>query len=598
MTDWRLPGYVELGELGRGAQGRVVLARGETDGGLVAIKYLDPRGLADERALERFRNEARALAQVRDRHVVRLHGLVETAEGAALVMEAVHGASLRTLLDRYEPMSPESALAGARGVAAHPAGPVRAHVPGVGAGGAQGLAAGTGRRARRGGDPPRLQARQRDRAARRAQQAHRLRRGGADRGTVRRRHPRLHGPRAVEGAAGLPGRRRVRGHLRVLRMRDRCAAVSGHGPGRAAASAPGGPGAGRGRPRAAAPAAGARPGQGAGRPSAGRGGVRGGAGAGGVRRVRAGLGGPRLGRARRGHGGGAPARRGGAGDRGSGRGGDGRRDRNRRRGGSRRRGGGTGDRGDHRRQGRHHGDHRHRGRHSGGGRLLGDRRRGAARPDRLARPAPRAGLAHHAGAGADDHAAGQARAAHPRRPLRPGLRPGRPGGPGAGQRRAARPAGGGGHRVPPVPGRRAPAGLCAAVRRAGRRAEGPAGRPPAGVGALPVHHPDLFRGRRGPAGCRRRHRRSVHRAGADRRRPVPRRRVARPALRPVAAARRRPPGVRIQSAAAARPVPPPAVRRRPHRRAADPVRAHLDGTGAAVPAQPALSARSGADRTL
>ena len=115
MTDWRLPGYVELGELGRGAQGRVVLARGETDGGLVAIKYLDPRGLADERALERFRSEARALAQVRDRHVVRLHGLVETAEGAALVMEAVHGASLRTLLDRYEPMSPESALAVLKG---------------------------------------------------------------------------------------------------------------------------------------------------------------------------------------------------------------------------------------------------------------------------------------------------------------------------------------------------------------------------------------------------------------------------------------------------------------------------------------------------
>ncbi|WP_119727442.1 serine/threonine-protein kinase [Thermomonospora amylolytica] len=127
MTDWRLPGYTELGELGRGAQGRVVLARDETDGELVAIKYLDPGRLADERALDRFRGEARALAQVRDPHVARLHRLVETAEGAAIVLEAVRGASLRTLLDRYEPMSPESALAVLKGsllglAAAHAAG--------------------------------------------------------------------------------------------------------------------------------------------------------------------------------------------------------------------------------------------------------------------------------------------------------------------------------------------------------------------------------------------------------------------------------------------------------------------------------------------
>ncbi|HEX2314143.1 MAG TPA: serine/threonine-protein kinase, partial [Thermomonospora sp.] len=109
-AEWRLPGFAELRELGSGAQGRVVLARDEANGDLVAIKYLAADRLGDERALERFRSEARTLAQVVHPHVAGLRALVETAEGAAIVMEAVDGVSLRTLLDRYEPMSPESAL--------------------------------------------------------------------------------------------------------------------------------------------------------------------------------------------------------------------------------------------------------------------------------------------------------------------------------------------------------------------------------------------------------------------------------------------------------------------------------------------------------
>ncbi|REE95881.1 serine/threonine-protein kinase [Thermomonospora umbrina] len=110
MAEWRLPGFVELRELGSGAQGRVVLARDEDGGRFVAIKYLASERLGDERALERFRSEARTLAQVVNPHVARLHRLVEAPEGAAIVMEAVDGVSLRALLDRYLPMSPESAL--------------------------------------------------------------------------------------------------------------------------------------------------------------------------------------------------------------------------------------------------------------------------------------------------------------------------------------------------------------------------------------------------------------------------------------------------------------------------------------------------------
>lgn len=130
MNEERPPaGFTELKELGRGAQGRVVLARHDDSGDIVAIKYLAAERLTDERALEQFRGEARTLVQVANPHIARLRGLVETPDGAALVMEAVNGVALRKLLDRYKGMSPESALVVLKGsllglAAAHAAGVV------------------------------------------------------------------------------------------------------------------------------------------------------------------------------------------------------------------------------------------------------------------------------------------------------------------------------------------------------------------------------------------------------------------------------------------------------------------------------------------
>lgn len=114
--DWQLPGYAELRELGSGAQGRVVLARTDDGSGeVVAIKYLSVPG--DERALDRFRHEAALLERVFDSHVARIHRYAEEpGRGAAIVMEAVNGISLRRVLDeRKVALSPEAALAVLKG---------------------------------------------------------------------------------------------------------------------------------------------------------------------------------------------------------------------------------------------------------------------------------------------------------------------------------------------------------------------------------------------------------------------------------------------------------------------------------------------------
>jgi Protein kinase domain len=109
MSVWRLSGFEELHELGSGAQGRVVLARRAGTGEMVAIKYLAPELLGDPRHRAMFRDEVNMLVRVADPHVARLYEYVETPEGAAIVMEAVNGVSLREVLG-HGPMAPEAAL--------------------------------------------------------------------------------------------------------------------------------------------------------------------------------------------------------------------------------------------------------------------------------------------------------------------------------------------------------------------------------------------------------------------------------------------------------------------------------------------------------
>ncbi|WP_459706984.1 serine/threonine-protein kinase [Actinophytocola sp. KF-1] len=133
MSEWTVPGYTQLTVLGEGGFGRVVLARHDATSRVVAIKYLHA---ADEASRAQFRHEAAILHRVVSPHVARLYQFVETADGAAIVMEAVPGVSLKEILERHGTLTPEAALAILKGsllglAAAHAAGTVhRDYKPG------------------------------------------------------------------------------------------------------------------------------------------------------------------------------------------------------------------------------------------------------------------------------------------------------------------------------------------------------------------------------------------------------------------------------------------------------------------------------------
>jgi serine/threonine-protein kinase len=112
---WGLPGFTELEQLGTGTFGRVVLARQDNTGHVVAIKYLFSRFAADPAYLGAFRQEALALHRVTSPHVVRLYEFFETPQGAAIVMEAINGVSLLSVLRAEGALEPEAALAVLKG---------------------------------------------------------------------------------------------------------------------------------------------------------------------------------------------------------------------------------------------------------------------------------------------------------------------------------------------------------------------------------------------------------------------------------------------------------------------------------------------------
>lgn len=134
--EWVIPGYSHVRVLGEGSAGQVVLAVQNELDVPVAIKYLSPRLYDDHEFTDRFREEARLLAEIRDPHLVRFYEYVESRHGAAIVMELINGVSLAQLIESAGPTGPEAALSVLRGsllglTAAHLAGVVhRDYKPG------------------------------------------------------------------------------------------------------------------------------------------------------------------------------------------------------------------------------------------------------------------------------------------------------------------------------------------------------------------------------------------------------------------------------------------------------------------------------------
>jgi eukaryotic-like serine/threonine-protein kinase len=115
MPDWKIPGYTGLRALGSGGFGDVVLARHDESGILVAVKYLRDDLLADPGFAAMFRDEAAVLASLDDPNVVRLYGYLESAAGAAIVMELIDGVSVREILSHQGATTAEAALVMLRG---------------------------------------------------------------------------------------------------------------------------------------------------------------------------------------------------------------------------------------------------------------------------------------------------------------------------------------------------------------------------------------------------------------------------------------------------------------------------------------------------
>src|SRR5215469_9690581 len=111
MGAWKVPGYAEERELGRGSSGRVVSAVNEETGRPVAIKYLHESLVWDREFLTRFRAEADLLRSLDVPQVVRVLDYLEApGQGAAIVMELVEGVSLHEMISRHGATSPEAAL--------------------------------------------------------------------------------------------------------------------------------------------------------------------------------------------------------------------------------------------------------------------------------------------------------------------------------------------------------------------------------------------------------------------------------------------------------------------------------------------------------
>src|SRR6516165_6285876 len=115
VAGWRVPGFTEVKALGSGGAGDVVLARHDGTGARVAIKYLRRVLLADPQWAQLFRGEAQVLAILDDPNIVRLYEYVESASGAAIVMELVDGVSVRQILADQGGTTAEAALVVLRG---------------------------------------------------------------------------------------------------------------------------------------------------------------------------------------------------------------------------------------------------------------------------------------------------------------------------------------------------------------------------------------------------------------------------------------------------------------------------------------------------
>jgi serine/threonine protein kinase len=107
----RVGSYAVLSKLGEGGMGEVYRARDTRLKRDVALKVLPEHFTADPDRMARFQREAEVLAALNRPHIAQIHGIEESSDVRALVMELVEGADLAERLARgpgrsSSPLSP------------------------------------------------------------------------------------------------------------------------------------------------------------------------------------------------------------------------------------------------------------------------------------------------------------------------------------------------------------------------------------------------------------------------------------------------------------------------------------------------------------
>ena len=104
-----LGNYQILAEIGRGGMAVVYRAYQPSLNREVAIKVLPPQFTFDQQFVERFVREAQAAASLRHPHIVVIHDVAEQNGLYYIVMELLHGRTLRQLIEQEGALPPDRA---------------------------------------------------------------------------------------------------------------------------------------------------------------------------------------------------------------------------------------------------------------------------------------------------------------------------------------------------------------------------------------------------------------------------------------------------------------------------------------------------------